>query len=108
MKMSEVFGHNVRFLRVLWRERLPSLLRRLHAISIGLRRPSHYGKWFAAAPPRCIGVVNSHARCAYCGIGRSLMIIHEVPNLSRSMLKRAAKKVSCMGMKIWPPSASRA
>jgi len=42
------------------------------------------------------------------GMGRSLMIIHEVPNLSRSMAKRKAKKVSSMGMKISPPSLSKA
>jgi len=68
------------------------------------------------APPRCslpivrrakviFGKDASHA--AY-GMGRSLMIIQDVPNLSRSMAKRKAKKVSAIGMKISPPSLSRA
>jgi len=36
----------------------------------------------------------------YRGIGRSQMIIQDVPNLSRSMLKRNAKNVSSIGIKI--------
>ena len=32
--------------------------------------------------------------------------IHDVPKRSLSMAKRRAKKVSCIGMKIWPPSES--
>jgi hypothetical protein len=42
------------------------------------------------------------------GMGFWWMIIHDVPNLSLSMLKRKAKNVSSIGMKISPPSASRA
>ena len=36
------------------------------------------------------------------------VIIQDVPNLSLSIAKRIAKKVSCIGMKISPPSESRA
>jgi len=35
-----------------------------------------------------------------CGLGRSWRIIQEVPNLSRNIAKRKAKKVSSIGMKI--------
>ena len=35
---------------------------------------------------------------ALAGMGFSFRIIHDTPNLSRSMLKRKAKKVSSMGM----------
>jgi len=34
------------------------------------------------------------------------MIIQEVPNLSCSIAKRNAKNVSCIGIKISPPSES--
>jgi len=36
------------------------------------------------------------------------MIIQDVPNLSLNIEKRVAKKVSSIGMKIWPPSDRRA
>ena len=49
-----------------------------------------------------------HAFFACYGMGRSWMIIHDVPNLSLSIPKRKAKNVSAMGMRIWPPSASSA
>jgi hypothetical protein len=42
------------------------------------------------------------------GLGRSWRSIHEAPNLSRSMAKRKAKKVSARGMKISPFSESSA
>ncbi len=37
---------------------------------------------------------------ALCGLGRSWRIIQDVPNLSLSIAKRKAKKVSSIGMKI--------
>jgi DNA-binding MarR family transcriptional regulator len=37
-------------------------------------------------------------------VGRSLKIIQEVPNLSRSIANRDAKKVSCSGLKTSPPA----
>jgi hypothetical protein len=44
---------------------------------------------------------------ALCGGLRSVIIIQGVPNLSRSIANRKAKNVSCIGMRISPPSESR-
>ena len=41
-----------------------------------------------------------------CGFGAST--IHDVPNLSLSIPKRTAKKVSAIAMNTWPPSESNA
>jgi len=48
---------------------------------------------FLNCAPRRVNFGKNASQTAY-GMGRSLMIIQDVPNLSRSMAKRKAKKVS--------------
>jgi hypothetical protein len=51
---------------------------------------------------------SDHPASAHAPCGFGWRIIQDVPNLSLSIAKRVAKKVSSIGMKIWPPSESRA
>jgi len=61
------------------------------------------------APARCRRWLGSNVRQSYAdAAGVSWRSIHDVPNLSRSMANRFAKKVFSIFMKICPPSANRA
>jgi hypothetical protein len=68
------------------------------------RHGRHYGRCLicrlALQAQRLIGTHRLSFPQAFCGLGRSWRIIQEVPNLSLSIAKRKAKKVSSIGMKI--------
>ena len=57
----------------------------------------------APGPSRSRSLDTAHGVCGF-----KARIIHEVPNLSLSIPKRTAKKVSSIGMNTWPPSESNA